>query len=115
MLFEDLGDLSLYSWLRCCRSHEAVETMYRKVLDQLIRLHGGATEQVGDCPLLAERVFDYDYLRWETAYFWIALSSACSTTTIMTGTLSMLNSIALLLRSIRLPEPSSTATASRRM
>lgn len=69
MLFEDLGDLSLYSWLRCRRSHEAVEIMYRKVLDQLVRLHGGATEQLEDCPLLAERIFDYDYLRWETAYF----------------------------------------------
>jgi len=69
MLFEDLGDLSLYSWLRCRRSSESVETMYRKVLDQLVGLHGAATEHVAECPQLEERIFDYDYLRWETAYF----------------------------------------------
>jgi len=69
MLFEDLGDLSLYSWLRCHRSNEAVETMYRKVLDQLVCLHRATTENVAECPQLEERIFDYDYLRWETAYF----------------------------------------------
>ena len=69
MLFEDLGDLSLYSWLRCRRSHEAVEAIYQKVLDQLVRLHVAATERVAECPLLASRVFDYEYLRWETSYF----------------------------------------------
>ncbi|KAF0180585.1 MAG: hypothetical protein FD164_1802 [Nitrospirae bacterium] len=69
MLFEDLGDISLYSWLRCSRSEGAVEAMYRKVLDQLVQLHAVASAHVHDCPLLAERVFDYDHLRWETAYF----------------------------------------------
>lgn len=69
MLFEDLGDLSLYGWLRCPRSSTAVEEMYRQVLDQLVQLHTAASAHVADCPLLSERVFDYDYLRWETAYF----------------------------------------------
>ncbi len=69
MLFEDLGDLSLYSWLRCRRSHEAAEAVYRKILDQLVRLHVTATGRVAECPLLASRVFDYEYLRWETTYF----------------------------------------------
>ncbi|HSW64934.1 MAG TPA: phosphotransferase [Dissulfurispiraceae bacterium] len=70
MLFEDLGDISLYSWLRCSRSEGAVEAMYRKVIDQLAQLHAVASANVHDCPLLAERVFDYDYLRWETVYFY---------------------------------------------
>lgn len=69
MLFEDLGDLSLYSWLKCPRSVNAVESMYRKVLDQLVQLHSAASLNVHECPLLAGRVFDYDYLRWETEYF----------------------------------------------
>lgn len=69
MLFEDLGDLSLYGWLRCRRSSGAVEDRYQKVLDQLVCLHGAATERIAECPLLAERIFDYDYLRWETSYF----------------------------------------------
>jgi aminoglycoside/choline kinase family phosphotransferase len=68
-VFEDLGDLSLYSWLRCPRTEEETETVYRKVLDILISIHVSATQHVGECPLLNEQIFDYDYLRWETAYF----------------------------------------------
>ena len=68
-VFEDLGDISLYSWLKCPREHEEIETMYRKVLDILILIHAGATEHVAECPLLENRIFDYAYLRWETDYF----------------------------------------------
>ena len=31
-LFEDLGDLSLYSWLKCRRAPEKIEAIYRRVL-----------------------------------------------------------------------------------
>jgi NDP-sugar pyrophosphorylase family protein/aminoglycoside/choline kinase family phosphotransferase len=68
-LFEDLGDLSLYSWLRCSRSEPHVEEMYRRVLDILISMHTIATDHVNECPPLQRRIFDYDYLRWETNYF----------------------------------------------
>lgn len=68
-VFEDLGDLSLYSWLRCRREQREIEKIYKRVLDILILIHGGAAEHVSDCPLLRERVFDYDHLRWETGYF----------------------------------------------
>ncbi len=68
-VFEDLGDLSLYSWLSCRRKHEEMEETYKRVLDILILMHGGATEHVSECPLLLERVFDYGHLRWETGYF----------------------------------------------
>ncbi|MHB8845609.1 MAG: phosphotransferase [Nitrospirota bacterium] len=68
-LFEDLGDLSLYSWLRFPHDARIVETMYRRVLDILVSLHGRASERVEECPMLASRIFDYDHLRWETSYF----------------------------------------------
>ncbi len=68
-LFEDLGDLSLYSWLKCPRSADRVEEMYRKVLDILILIQTTASAHVHECPLLNKRIFDYEHLRWETSYF----------------------------------------------
>jgi len=68
-LFEDLGDLSLHSYLRLPHDADVVEALYRRVLDILVTLHGRASEHVDDCPLLASRIFDYDHLRWETSYF----------------------------------------------
>ncbi len=68
-LFEDLGDLSLHSWLRFPHDADVVEALYRRVLDILVGLHGRASEHVDECPLLASRMFDYDHLRWETSYF----------------------------------------------
>ena len=32
-------------------------------------IHAVATEHVDECPLLQARIFDYNYLRWETTYF----------------------------------------------
>jgi hypothetical protein len=43
--------------------------IYRRVLDILIKLHATATKNIHECPLLQARIFDYDYLRWETGYF----------------------------------------------
>ena len=68
-LFEDLGDTSLYAYLTIPRDHESIESMYRDVLRSLVTLHTTATAHVGECPLLEARIFDYDYLRWETTYF----------------------------------------------
>jgi NDP-sugar pyrophosphorylase family protein/aminoglycoside/choline kinase family phosphotransferase len=68
-LFEDLGDTSLYAYLKLRGDHESVESMYRDVLRSLVTLHTTATAHVGECPLLEARIFDYDYLRWETTYF----------------------------------------------
>ncbi|HMK59976.1 MAG TPA: sugar phosphate nucleotidyltransferase [Dissulfurispiraceae bacterium] len=67
--FEDLGDLSLYSWLKCPRSDSEVEHIYQRVIDILVLLHCLASDHVAECPLLEARIFDYDYLRWETNYF----------------------------------------------
>jgi len=68
-LFEDFGDLSLYSWLKCPREKKQQEKIYRRVIDILVLIHTVATEHVSECPLLQDRIFDYEYLRWETDYF----------------------------------------------
>lgn len=67
--FEDLGDLSLYNYLQFPRTAEEVEDVYQRVLNSLISLHVDAYRHVGECNLLANRLFDYDYFRWETSYF----------------------------------------------
>jgi len=68
-LFEDLGDLSLYSWLKCPRNDDEIEVMYRRVMDILVRLHCMASDHIAECLTFEDRIFDYDYLRWETGYF----------------------------------------------
>jgi len=68
-LFEDLGDTSLSAYLKLPHDERSVEGLYRAVLRSLVTLHGAATDHVGDCPILKSRIFDYNYLRWETTYF----------------------------------------------
>jgi aminoglycoside/choline kinase family phosphotransferase len=68
-LFEDLGDLSLYSWLKCRRESKIIEAIYCEVLDILVKLHTSVSRHSAECPLLCSRVFDYEHLRWETGYF----------------------------------------------
>jgi NDP-sugar pyrophosphorylase family protein len=68
-VFQDLGDLTLYSWLKCRREREDVENIYRQVLDALVLVHMSATAHIDECPLLKDRIFDYEYFRWETEYF----------------------------------------------
>ncbi len=67
--FEDIGDLSLYSWLKCPHTLDEIEDMYKKVLDILTLIHTRAHEYISECMLLQNRVFDYEHLRWETSYF----------------------------------------------
>lgn len=68
-LFEDLGDLSLYSWLKCRTNPGRIENMYRSIIDILICLHTQVTQHISGCPLLKSRMLDYDHLRWESSYF----------------------------------------------
>jgi aminoglycoside/choline kinase family phosphotransferase len=68
-IFEDLGDLSLYSWLKCRRGTEITEAIYCKVLDILVKLHTTVSRKSAECQLLSSRVFNYEHLRWETGYF----------------------------------------------
>lgn len=66
---EDLGDISLYVWLKCHREAAAIEAVYQKILDMLITLHTRATEHIAECPTLETRLFNYEHLRWESSYF----------------------------------------------
>ncbi|MBI5326677.1 MAG: phosphotransferase [Deltaproteobacteria bacterium] len=68
-VFEDLGDISLYSWCKCKQGKRQIEEMYRKILHILLELHTTATDRASECPMLQERVFDYEHARWETDYF----------------------------------------------
>ena len=68
-LFEDLGDTSLYSYMKLPHGTSHVEEVYCSVLDILVKLHTGVTDHIRECPLLQARIFDYDHLRWETGYF----------------------------------------------
>jgi len=68
-LFEDLGDTSLYSYLKFPHDQDHIDDVYRSVLDILIKLHTRVTRHVHECPPLRSRIFDYQYLRWETTYF----------------------------------------------
>jgi NDP-sugar pyrophosphorylase family protein/aminoglycoside/choline kinase family phosphotransferase len=66
--FEDLGDLSLYSRLKCGRSDEQIEGMYKKIMDIAAAIHK-TVRHISECPLLQARIFDYEHFRWETEYF----------------------------------------------
>ncbi|HXX80441.1 MAG TPA: phosphotransferase [Thermodesulfovibrionales bacterium] len=68
-LFQDLGDTSLYSYLKLPRDRQHVTGIYSRVVEILVKLHGYATRRIHDCPTLQGRIFDYDHFRWETTYF----------------------------------------------
>jgi NDP-sugar pyrophosphorylase family protein/aminoglycoside/choline kinase family phosphotransferase len=68
-VFEDAGDTSLYNWLKCPREETQIEDIYRKIVDVLVLLHTSATDHVAACLPLKNRIFDYEYFRWETDYF----------------------------------------------
>lgn len=68
-LFEDAGDISLYSYLKCPRKEEETERIYKKVMDAMAQIHSVSADDARACPLLSERVFDREYFRWETDYF----------------------------------------------
>jgi len=68
-VFEDLGDLSLYSWLRCPRKEGQIEEMYKKVGDILVIIHSIPDEEIAECPMLQERKFGYNDFLWESNYF----------------------------------------------
>jgi aminoglycoside/choline kinase family phosphotransferase len=68
-VFEDAGDISLYSFFKCRRTKQEIEGMYKRVLDMAAGIHCIKKTQVRECPLLEDRVFDKEYFRWETDYF----------------------------------------------
>ena len=69
VLMEYLGDTTLNAWLKTSSDPEGAETMYQKVIDELVEYQVTATETLKQKPEIAVREFDYEYLRWETRYF----------------------------------------------
>ncbi len=67
--FEDAGDLSLYSYLKCPREDRKIESIYKNVIDVLVLIHTSVSDHLEECPMLKERIFDYEHFRWETNYF----------------------------------------------
>jgi len=68
-IFEDAGELSLYSYMKCPRTVEETEKIYRKAIDAVLMIHTINEKDLSECVLLKERVFDHKYFRWETDYF----------------------------------------------
>lgn len=75
VIMEDLGDNTLYNLVKMCETRNEIEELYRKVIQWLVKFQVATygkivPENSGDAgekfPL---RLFDYDYLRWETTYF----------------------------------------------
>ncbi len=66
-LFEDLGDLNLYSWLKGKKDLSVIEEMYKKVIEEMLKLHCIQPSEYKGLTNL--RVFDYFHFRWETGYF----------------------------------------------
>ncbi|MDD3119406.1 MAG: phosphotransferase, partial [Victivallales bacterium] len=70
VMMEDLGNVMLFNrWAEAPGDLTVLTEYYRKVINALIdfQLRGTLAFRQPDAPPL--RVFDYDYLRWETSYF----------------------------------------------
>lgn len=65
IIFEDLGDVSLYTWLKGKRSSKLIRKMYQRVIKNLVKLHSIESKEIN----IPFRVFDYEHFRWETRYF----------------------------------------------
>jgi len=66
IIFEDLGDLTLYSWLQCKRNDKDIEKIYKKILEKIGLLHWEISKE---SLILNLPEFDYSYFRWESDYF----------------------------------------------
>ncbi|WP_353684683.1 sugar phosphate nucleotidyltransferase [Thermodesulfovibrio sp. 3907-1M] len=66
IVFEDLGDLTLYSWFQCKRTDEEIETLYKNIVEDAGKLHWKISKEATDLNLPE---FDYSYFLWESDYF----------------------------------------------
>lgn len=64
IIFEDLGDLSLYNWLKGKKNLLKIENKYKEVIEEIIKLH---TLKIRNKKLFAS--FDFAHFRWESSYF----------------------------------------------
>lgn len=69
LFMEDVGDESLCKKLEGIESPEEIVSWYKVVLDVLVHLQVEGGKKCCYFQALPERAFDYQALRWETAYF----------------------------------------------
>ena len=69
LFMEDVGEQSLYLKVKKGMPEDEVVFWYHEALETLACMQVGGGGRWMDCPVLAERTFDYQVLRWETAYF----------------------------------------------
>ncbi len=68
IVLEDLGDLTLYSFLQCKRNSEEILNLYKKIIEYVATLHWKISSEAKELEgILPE--FDYAYFRWESDYF----------------------------------------------
>jgi len=68
IIFEDLGDLTLYSWLQCKREHGEIFKVYRKIIEHVVNLHWKISLEASELKITLPE-FDYAYFKWESEYF----------------------------------------------
>lgn len=68
IILEDLGDLTLYSWLQCKRNNEEILNVYKKIIEHVVNLHWKISSEAQELEEILPE-FDYAYFRWESEYF----------------------------------------------
>lgn len=68
IIFEDLGDLSLYSWLQCKRKEKDLLLVYKAIIERISILHWIISKYLSELDIDIPQ-FSYEYLRWESEYF----------------------------------------------
>lgn len=68
IIFEDLGDLTLYSWLQCKRNIKEILNVYKKIIEHVANLHWKISFEASELKANLPE-FDYTYFIWESEYF----------------------------------------------
>lgn len=69
ILMEDLGDTTIYKYVHNAASAADIKKVYMSIVDCLVKYQLTATQELEKNSEMNIRIFDYDYLRWETNYF----------------------------------------------
>lgn len=69
ILMEDLGNITIYKYIHDGASSADVKKVYMSIVDCLVKYQLTATQALEKDSEINIRIFDYDYLRWETSYF----------------------------------------------
>ncbi len=68
IVFEDLGDITLYSWMQCKRKKKEILQVYKRILEEIFKLHWQITPLLNELQISLPQ-FNYEYFLWESEYF----------------------------------------------